>query len=307
MADEMSRTTGFAQQNMDYAQRAQEQSMPGTHFAQQELHDVAKAVKCPHCGADNDADAMYCLSCGASLQLTACPNCGSNVDPDADFCEVCHSYIRRDVCSFCGAALNGQDAFCHNCGSPRGGIVCPTCHTLNEFSFCKQCGMALTDDARRLVEEIKAQPDYQELVRQAMEYNELEMQLPYDSDLDIMRERDCDALRERVLKLLAQDMGVTDVSIPPKVNNRVSKNVLNTRKAAVREKITQLLNKMAIPPQTKSATVRNYAMAQKPVGVRLAWQCNYKNAMHSSPCGCAKPHLGGKWVVLGHGTIKDDK
>ena len=37
---------------------------------------------------------------------------------------------------------------------------------------------------------------------------------------------------------------------------------------------------------------------------------NYKNAMHSSPCGCAKPHLGGKWIILDKnniGKIKDDK
>jgi hypothetical protein len=51
-------------------------------------------------------------------------------------------------------------------------------------------------------------------------------------------------------------------------------------------------------------------MAQKPVGVRLAWKCNYKQALHSSPCGCAKPQMGGQWVILGHNTkqeIKDDK
>ena len=51
-------------------------------------------------------------------------------------------------------------------------------------------------------------------------------------------------------------------------------------------------------------------MATKPAGIRLAWICNYKNAMHSSPCGCAKPHLGGKWIILDKnniGKIKDDK
>jgi hypothetical protein len=67
---------------------------------------------------------------------------------------------------------------------------------------------------------------------------------------------------------------------------------------------------MATPPMPSPAKVRNFAMAQKPVGVRLGWQCNYKHALHSSPCGCAKPQLGGKWVILGHNSnqvIKDDK
>jgi hypothetical protein len=51
-------------------------------------------------------------------------------------------------------------------------------------------------------------------------------------------------------------------------------------------------------------------MACRPQGVRLAWECNFKHALHSSPCGCAKPQLGGKWIILGKDIkkeIKDDK
>ena len=73
--------------------------------------------------------------------------------------------------------------------------------------------------------------------------------------------------------------------------------------------VTEILDRMAVPALPSPVKARNYAMAQKPAGVRLAWVCNWKHAMHSSPCGCAKPQLGGKWVILGKNNqekIKDD-
>jgi hypothetical protein len=71
----------------------------------------------------------------------------------------------------------------------------------------------------------------------------------------------------------------------------------------------EILDRMAVPALPSPIKARNYAMAQKPAGVRLTWVCNWKHAMHSSPCGCAKPQLGGKWVILGpnmKNVIKDD-
>ncbi len=47
-----------------------------------------RAVKCPACQADNDADAAFCKSCGAPL-ARACPRCGERNDPDARFCDHC--------------------------------------------------------------------------------------------------------------------------------------------------------------------------------------------------------------------------
>lgn len=269
-----------------------------------------QAVQCPYCGAANDADSLYCHSCGQVLRKLQCPNCGSEMDADADFCESCHHYVRHDVCSFCGARLSDQDAFCPECGSPRGGIVCPTCHTLNEFSFCRQCGRPLTENVAHLVEELKQQPDYQELAQLASELDQLQMHLPFEDESDQAAARQCADLRQRVLRLLAQDAGVSSVVIPPVESKRMTKKELDDRRRQLNDKITALLDKMAQPPQPHPAAVRNYAMAQKPLGVRLAWRCNYKQAMHSSPCGCAKPQMGGKWIVLGAGTrqeIKDDK
>lgn len=269
---------------------------------------TANGVQCPYCGTVNEPDAMFCASCGQPLGKMSCPNCGAEIDPDADFCEVCHHYIRTDICSFCGARLSGQEAFCPECGSPRGGIVCPVCHTLNDFSFCKQCGTALTEEARQLLAELQMTPEYKEMQALAKELEELDMSLPYSSEKDLVRDQINRQLRERVLKLLAQDKGST-TPVLEKPSKRVSKEELDAKKKVRVDRLTELLEKMAQAPQPQPAKVRNYAMACKPQGVRLAWECNFKHALHSSPCGCAKPQMGGKWIILGKNSrqeIKDD-
>ena len=97
--------------------------------------------------------------------------------------------------------------------------------------------------------------------------------------------------------------------VPESKNKRMSKEEYDATKKERLAKIAALLDKMAQGPQLQPAKVRNYAMACRPQGVRLAWECNFKHALHSSPCGCAKPQMGGKWVILGKNTkkeIKDD-
>ena len=315
MTDE--RTPFGSSQSAQSDQRLEQQSMGPMgqtanepQMQQMQQADMAGATRCPNCGAANDPMAAYCEVCGAALRVGTCPNCGSQLDDDADYCEICHHYVRQDVCSFCGAALLPQDAFCPECGSPRGGIDCPTCHTLNDFAFCKQCGTPLTDEARQLVAQLKMQPEYRELVAVAREYNELAMQMPISSAKDEGRYQAAQELRERVLRLLAQDEGDPNPIIPQPKKTPMTKEALSEKKNQALAKLTELLDNMAIPPLPSPAKVRNYAMAQKPSGVRLAWVCNWKHAMHSSPCGCAKPQLGGKWVVLGYNStveIKDDK
>ena len=95
------------------------------------------------------------------------------------------------------------------------------------------------------------------------------------------------------------------------INPRTTIDYTATRKKKEQllDRLSEMLEKLAIPPAASPAKVRNYAMASKPMGVRLAWMCNYKGAMHSSPCGCAKPQLGGKWIILGKNgkeTLVDD-
>ena len=285
-----------------------EQEPMQVQMAQQQRQATGKA--CPYCGAINEPEAMFCAQCGQPIRKTICPHCGAEIDPDADFCESCHHYIKKDVCSFCGSHLSGNEAYCPECGSPRGGIVCPTCHTLNEFAFCKKCGTALTEEARMMVKQLQMNPDYQELMEIVRDYSQLENALPYNSERDIVREQMNAKLRERVLTLLAKDEGVEIPVIPKVESKRMTREELEEQKSVKIKMLSAILDKLAVAPTSAPVKARNFAMASKPVGVRLAWVCNYKHAMHSSPCGCAKPHLGGKWVVLGKnstGEIKDDK
>ena len=300
--------TDRGMQQMQYQEIAVEHSNDLQMEQQMQMH-TAQGVRCPYCGTMNEPEAVYCASCGQPIGKTTCPNCGADLDADADFCEVCRHYIRKDVCSFCGAHLTGNEAFCPECGSPRGGIVCPVCHTLNDFAFCKQCGTPLTDEAHQLMERVKQLPEYMEMQQLASELQQLELTIPYSSERELLRDQSNVKLRERVLKLLAEDRGVVNPVIPESEHKRISKQEHEARRKEKLDKISEILTKMAQVPQPKPAQVRNYAMACRPQGVRLAWECNFKHALHSSPCGCAKPQMGGKWVILGKNTkkeIKDD-
>lgn len=277
---------------------------------QQQQQRQAGGKACPFCGTINEPEAMFCAQCGQPISKSSCPYCGSEIDPDADFCEACHRYIRKDICSYCGAKLTGNEAYCPECGSPRGGLVCPTCHTMNDFAFCKKCGTALTAEAKELLKELQKDPDYKELLDVVQEYSNLEGSLPYNSERDIVKEQANMKLRERMLTLLAKDAGVEFPVIPKVETKRMTKEELEEKKAEKIKKLSAILDRLAVPPTSSPVQARNYAMASKPTGVRLAWVCNFKHALHSSPCGCAKPHLGGKWVVLGKNStaeIKDDK
>lgn len=298
------------QEMLQRTARPQEQEQPLVQMQQQQQQQKAGGKPCPFCGAINEPEALFCAQCGQPISKTSCPHCGAEIDPDADFCEVCHHYIKKDVCSFCGAHLGGNEAYCPECGSPRGGLVCPTCHSLNDFAFCKKCGTALTEEAKMLVKQLQLNPDYQELLEIVQDYSKLENALPYNSERDIVKEQMNQKLRERVLMLLAKDEGVENPVVPKVESTRMTKEELEEQKAVKIKMLSSILDKLAVAPSTSPVKARNYAMASKPIGVRLAWVCNYKHAMHSSPCGCAKPHLGGKWVVLGKNStaeIKDDK
>lgn len=293
-------------------QMYREEPAPQGFQQQQQLQQQQQATGkvCPFCGTVNDPDAMFCAQCGQPISKLSCPHCGAEIEPDTDFCESCHHYIRKDVCSYCGAMLTGKEAYCPECGSPRGGLVCPTCHSLNDFAFCKKCGTALTEEARQLVKQLQQNPDYQELMKVVQEYSRLENSLPYNSERDIEREQLNMKLRERVLMLLAKDEGVEMPVIPKKESKRMTKEELDEKKTAKIKLLSAILDKLSVPAGPSAAKARNYAMASKPMGVRLGWVCNWKHAMHSSPCGCAKPQMGGKWVILGKNStdeIKDDK
>jgi len=282
-------------------QRTMRPEQPATSAAtqQQHAHHDGGQTTCPHCGAINDVNSAFCANCGEPIQTETCPNCGSAIDADTDYCEHCHHYIRPDVCSFCGAALSGSEAYCPECGSPRGGIVCPRCHTLNDFAFCRTCGEPLTDAAKELAKAMHADPDYIEMMQTADELGRIDNTMVSASEKDEIVTRKGNDIRRRVLEALAKDRGATlPVEDKPRAPRMSAEEYAALREYKMRE-LTAMLEKLSAPPQKKPAKVRNYAMATKPQGVRVAWECNWKHALHSSPCSCAKPQMGGHWVMLG--------
>lgn len=276
-----------------------------------QMENLEKTLKpeMPFRPADEERKSDYATAYKQAYPVSVCPNCGAAIDSDADYCESCHSYIKKDVCSFCGSHMDEDALFCPECGNSRDGIICPVCHKMNDFSFCKQCGQPLTDEAKALVAELSRSMDYRELTRLANELTTLDNVLPYKSDKDMIRERNTEDLRIRVLELLAKDKGIAMPIIERHETKRMTSEEIERRKAENVAKISAAFERMAQRPCPSPVKARNYVMATKPAGVKVAWLCNYKHALHSSPCGCAKPHLGGKWVVMGHngmGQIKDD-
>ena len=268
--------------------------------------DFLGAQRCPKCGTLNDATATFCENCGEALHDICCPNCGAKVEPDADFCENCHSYIGKDRCSFCNAPMSETDEFCMECGAPRKGLICPTCHTLSHFPFCERCGTPLTDTARREREEAWKQPIAEEVRQLERELEELWRTKPVLSKQERAHRERIRELRDRVLKLLheAGSEAYSGAPVQRQEPTYLFVDELRTQTEQKRMALQALLDKMEMPQMTNPAIARTVSMAQKPHISRLAWRCNYKQALHPSPLACACPQMGGKWIVLGGGEEK---
>jgi len=269
----------------------------------------APAGKCPKCGAENEPSALFCEQCGARLRESLCPFCGAPIDDGVDFCERCKQYIDKQHCSFCHGLIGEEDSFCPECGAPASGIECPVCHTVGRFGFCEACGTALTDSARQMEQEVWQEMPYQEKITQlAEELEKLWMVRPVSDEAQRQRLDHLKSLRSRVLELLAQEGETVHEDTPHTEEQALSVEDLQQQILNKQEALQSLLDSMAMAPQENPARARNYAMACKPHASRLAWKCNYKHALHTSPLGCACPQHGGKWIVLdGKTQVTDDK
>ena len=260
----------------------------------------AVSQRCPNCGTVNDVSATFCENCGTALHETTCPYCGVTVAPEADYCENCHKYISPDRCSFCGAPMSQADEFCQECGSPRRGITCPTCHSLSRFGFCEHCGTPLTDRAQL---ELKKAWDVEcaEQVRTLeREIEELWRTKPVTSKQERARRERNEELRERVLRLLRENEDPFFADFPASCEPKTAptSDELQNAIEQKRKALQALLDSMATEPTLNPAVARNQAMARKPHISRLAWRCNWRQALHSSPLACACPQHGGQWIVL---------
>ena len=93
---------------------------------------MAMGMNCPACGTPAEADASFCVGCGARLEV-ACPDCGA---PNA---------AGSQYCSICGRGLVAATAAV----PPRAAdITCPRCQAANTqgVTFCYSCGLPFESD-----------------------------------------------------------------------------------------------------------------------------------------------------------------
>lgn len=280
---------------------------------EQQIHQENYAMEesipkvCPHCKTINEPDALFCEECGTALGYNRlCPHCSQPLDPLADFCEHCKSYVCLNRCSFCGANMSETDAHCPECGASREGIICPACHTRSPFSYCRVCGIPLTEEARHQSKMAHEEPIWKQMEELATELETLSKIIPADTNKQIDRKQQNEELCRRVRNLLGQK-SLTDERKDITLRLGETSEEISNRIATKKKELQDLLDTLIAQPQENPVMTRNFVMARKPASNRVGWKCNFKQVIHSSPCGCACPQLGGKWVVLGNDTkVEDD-
>ena len=131
-------------------------------------------MKCPVCGAENDAANRFCDQCGSKLEPVAatsapvaavasapsaatpstCPNCGAAVLPGEAFCDECGAPLSAAPVVSGGAAASGDAPTmiappnaiaAPPTPSTDATVVCPACghHNAAGDHFCENCGASL--------------------------------------------------------------------------------------------------------------------------------------------------------------------
>ena len=89
------------------------------------------------------------------------------------------------------------------------------------------------------MERVKQLPEYMEMQQLASELQQLELTIPYSSERELLRDQSNVKLRERVLKLLAEDRGVVNPVIPESEHKRISKQEHEARRKEKLDKISE--------------------------------------------------------------------
>lgn len=276
----------------------------GIFHVDDDQHPFVEYRVCPRCQTRNDSDALYCEECGTSLLSSdVCPNCYQSLDANADYCECCHTYVCKDRCSFCGAEVVEQDAYCPECGMSRQGILCPVCHTKSYFSYCPVCAIPLTTEAVKQREAAEKEPIWKYLESQIVVLEKLMKKIPVDTERQMERSAANEELCQRIRMLLDGN----EEKSPESLSKKKTSDDLANEITHQREELQRLLDSQEVGEQQNPIRTRNYVMAHKPPTTLLGWKCNFKHVVHSSPCGCSCPQMGGKWIVLnGDIRIEDD-
>jgi len=296
-------------------QKSREQELQSKQKQVEQQKVSAVEGVCSSCQTINKKTAKFCEECGEPLEVLLCPECRSAVYPDADICEKCGAWLLPGKCRFCYADISDEDSFCPECGNPAGGIKCTKCSEMNFFDFCKKCNSPLTESALIMMAQAQNDPAQKEIEHALKQLAELEKSLEQaanQSQIDekAKREKDEKLKRLRMLESFYKTSSEKkEISTPkresPKslFNEEQEKRLsaaekekrhseIEARRKQLQKELDKSQNKTFETPQK----ARCFFNATKPPG-NLVWECNFVHAIHPAPHDCAKPHLGGKWII----------
>lgn len=278
---------------------------------------------CPGCSASNEKEALYCQECGASLASTShCPKCNAKTIPQADICESCGAWLLEDSCKFCYGKITPEDKYCPECGNPAGGITCPKCGLLSNFDFCSNCNTPLTSLADEQLLKLQADPEQVQMQKLCKEIQQAESEMKELGALAAeqpqlqSKEEEERELRRAMLRNIDSYIKTVDpkrreesklqppqkTSPSPKESLRDSlktaqdtanrKNEIEKKKREAAEKLKGADSIKFPDPQN----ARRFFSATKPA-LPCRWHCNFADYIHPDPSNCARPDLGGRWII----------
>jgi len=274
-------------------------------------------LQCPSCKADIAEGDKFCADCGASIEGNHCPNCNALTYPGADICEACGEWLLPGKCRFCYSSIKPDDAFCPECGNPAMGIICPKCGTKNFFDFCKKCNTPLSESAQNAIRAAQQNRVLQDFLRLQFEAEKIKAEIEKNSPLpepiktpeQLKAEQEKAEKRAILLQIQAlKEQNSTKKEVPtpaakPKpLFSEEDKKRLDAainRKKELEQKQQELINKLSSAQNQTFETpqqARCFYNANKPAS-NLMWECNYVHYVHPGPHDCARPDLGGKWII----------
>jgi hypothetical protein len=261
--------------------------------------------ECPNCHSINETGARFCAECGYDFSGSRkCPKCGAKVSTNADICEVCGEWLLEGICKFCYADLEEGAIYCPECGNPVAGIVCPKCGKLSYFDFCKHCNTPLTAIAKKMLEDIKNDPQEQEFLHlfESVVPQETEEISTEKEELRRMKEYiekvEQSEKKKKTYRPLFSEKQKESIKTLGKAADEEVKRQEEERKKQEEEKqkLQALLYQMRNKTFSTNQDARRYYSAHKPI-YTLGWCCNFTGTIHPCPEDCAEPWHGGYWVV----------
>ncbi|MBD0369365.1 MAG: SPFH domain-containing protein [Pyrinomonadaceae bacterium] len=102
---------------MSGAMNPQQQSAQGSGG----VAAASASVKCPQCGAANNASSKFCNDCGAKMEVAPatvpCVKCQAPLPQGAKFCNQCGAKQEKPKCPNCQHEVAADAKFCNECGT----------------------------------------------------------------------------------------------------------------------------------------------------------------------------------------------